>query len=65
MNQVQKEIAEALCKHFIRQNATMHRDGPVERINEDQDQLLADLVNIFNKQNPSFDAGAFLHIALP
>ena len=65
MNMMQRHVAVAVREHFIRQNAAMHRDGPVARINEDQDQLLAELVNIFKQQNPQFDAGEFLHVALP
>lgn len=59
MNEVQKEIALAIGKHFARQDMTTHRDGPVERIEKDQNMLLADLLAILRRQNPTLDEAAF------
>lgn len=65
MNTVQREVAEVVREHFIRQNRTMHRDGPVDLINADQLKLVTDLVYIFRQQNPSFDVEKFTELTLP
>lgn len=62
MNLLQANIAHKINAHFKRQMMCMHRDGPVERIKDDQDTLVNDLVGLFSHQNNLFDREAFISI---
>jgi hypothetical protein len=62
MNLVQAGVAHAVAAHFKRYDKTMHRDGPVSKINEDQNMLVDDLVKQFSYQNNLFNEKAFRDI---
>lgn len=62
MNLVQAQIAHKIRAHFVRQDALMPRNGPVELYNRDQNALVNDLVDIFGYQNASFNEKAFRDI---
>jgi len=56
---MQRQVAWALSRHFKRRDQCMGRTGPVERINEDQEQTVSDLVGVFLAVNPGFDEHDF------
>jgi len=62
MNLVQAQVGHKVAAHFRRERRLMPRNYPVAILNDDQETLVADLVDVFKHQNNLFDEKAFREV---
>lgn len=59
MNLLQASIGHKVAAHFRRERRLMPRAFPVEILNDDQNTFVNDLIELFGKNNSSFDDDSF------